>query len=641
MRWVHTVWSVLEQSNTRSGADRPYSLDVNRAGSTFSISDAEGSIANPHKPGPRNTAQPSGARLSPLALWGPSRPLFTTDDAVIETTGGLAAPLVQRGSRRLAIPGLDRARSLRRISSEGDLAGEAKIPRKSASTTDILDIPLTAQAARTRLMSRDFIFARGILPPRLSTPSPPPTYKAQPSSNQSMTGTRVSPQIRSIPPYPSTESIGTTVRPGLIDTPAPQMTPTDIGRLLSSSESAALLITPVLPAAEWRLRTPDIRHASDVVGERQAQGLEPRGQHMEDRGPPRAEEEGLGGIYDITELQETVVTGARSLSYRTAAELVEAATESEQQKARTPISSAQDSESLYASAFPPVSSQESQYDTASLVMSTRDPHLIRYQLYDAAVPSFSEMTEDGASSAEYSRFKLDRYGPLLHSPASSEYSTAPPPPMSRSTSPSSLSFHTGLHYQAETATYISNRDIEDDLIADLERRSTSSSEESLVLRRMPLSKSDYQTAVTHLSSDQLSSPIQLNASLQNTLYETARETVYDTVPSWHTQTIFNSAVADTHQSFRSSNPSRIPIEGLDQSTKSSLQISMAQSAPTSPKIRRIPVPLLPSPSVRSSVGGEAPPPFLKGWDPTSAGDLGREVNRLLVSTTHRPRGERS
>ncbi|WVN89721.1 uncharacterized protein L203_104951 [Cryptococcus depauperatus CBS 7841] len=110
----------------------------------------------------------------PSPIGSTSHPLYTTDDAVIETSGGLHAPIIQRGSRKLAAHGVERVRSLRRIASEADLresANEIPPPIVSPRTTlDTYDIPLTAANAE-RPSSRDFTFAHGIRPPNIRAES--------------------------------------------------------------------------------------------------------------------------------------------------------------------------------------------------------------------------------------------------------------------------------------------------------------------------------------------------------------------------------------------------------------------------------------------------------------------------------------
>ncbi|KAK6906657.1 hypothetical protein I203_100644 [Kwoniella mangroviensis CBS 8507] len=171
VRWVNAIWTVLERTRAAPSA----SLRANRSSSDHG-SEAGGSASTHFTPTEGSQTVPS----SPLPSSTGSHPLYTTDDAVIETSGGLHAPIVQRGSRKLAAGGLERTRSLRRVTSEADLKEvsapplpEKDIPLSPRTTTGagIQDVPLTAENAE-RPLSRDFTFAHGIKPPTLfSAPS--------------------------------------------------------------------------------------------------------------------------------------------------------------------------------------------------------------------------------------------------------------------------------------------------------------------------------------------------------------------------------------------------------------------------------------------------------------------------------------
>lgn len=82
---------------------------------------------------------------SPLGNLNPL--LYTTNDAVIETSGGLHAPIVRKDSRKLAAQGLERVRSLRRVASEADLKECANdfssAERSPAITAHHYEMPLS------------------------------------------------------------------------------------------------------------------------------------------------------------------------------------------------------------------------------------------------------------------------------------------------------------------------------------------------------------------------------------------------------------------------------------------------------------------------------------------------------------------
>lgn len=86
MRWVNAIWTVLEHTRAPI-ADRSMSLRANRSSSDHG-SDADGSASTHFS---AEDCQPH-----PSALGSVNLPLYTTDDAVIETSGGLHAPIVQR-----------------------------------------------------------------------------------------------------------------------------------------------------------------------------------------------------------------------------------------------------------------------------------------------------------------------------------------------------------------------------------------------------------------------------------------------------------------------------------------------------------------------------------------------------------------
>lgn len=159
MRWVNAIWTVLEHTRAPI-ADRSMSLRANRSSFDHG-SDADGS-ASTH-------FSADDCRPHPSALGSVNLPLYTTDDAVIETSGGLHAPIVQRGSRKLAAQGLERVRSLRRVASEADLKECANgLPssaeRLPVTTNDLSDISLSTRSVLPP-PSQDVIFARGTKPP--------------------------------------------------------------------------------------------------------------------------------------------------------------------------------------------------------------------------------------------------------------------------------------------------------------------------------------------------------------------------------------------------------------------------------------------------------------------------------------------
>ncbi|KAK4686714.1 hypothetical protein P7C73_g3410, partial [Tremellales sp. Uapishka_1] len=170
VRWVNAIWTALERTRNVPSATRAASVRA-RPASNDSNSDAGGS---------------SSTTYNPLPPTSPLHQSYTTDDAVIPTAGGLSAPIVQRGSRRLAP-----ARSLRRVASEADLSDTGPSSNEPYHTASEMETLLTTESARSRPGSRDFTFARGIPPPSLT--SPPPHYTSPSSDEARRFGTALSP----------------------------------------------------------------------------------------------------------------------------------------------------------------------------------------------------------------------------------------------------------------------------------------------------------------------------------------------------------------------------------------------------------------------------------------------------------------
>ena len=515
-------------------ANRPSSLRANRPLSNISGSEADGSGSTHYIPRPRHTSPGSDGRLSPSPLAGGSRPMYTTDDAVIQTTGGFAASLAHRGSRRLAVGGLERARSLRRVASEGDLSESTGRPE--AMTPNIEDVPLTAESARLRPSSRDFTFARGISPPPLI--SPPPSYRSpiriQPLGEPLR---EVAPSLTS----PSTSLPLYRTPPTGDTTPAPMyQTVEGIRRIRMTAEgtvqasSASVMQTAI--------------ESTSPLGATQATSTS---LSMYEIPQLPVTEASLGD--GATAAQIAAEGQDRSFIYATTQQSLASATEqlgSPFMTTEDRMHSGRESVSSYATAPPPVPPRDSRYGSVISASSSRGTSPIRYQLHDAAVPSDSESTApvtaaEGYASAyetaiavsgDEGAWRSSAYLSAIstRSPGPSEYTSTPPPPISRSPSTGVLSFRSDVQDRAETATHISEPDSDSDLIADLERRSTAGSDGIPPWMRRPMLKdrSTYRTAATHLSSTQPSGRTPLGTVTENTLYHTARDTAYATAPQF-------------------------------------------------------------------------------------------------------------
>lgn len=471
VRWVNAIWTVLERTRATPAMDRTSSLRVNRPTSLISNSEADGSASTYYVPRPPGTAPGSEGHLSPSPFAGPSRQTFTTDDAVIQTTGGFTASLAQRGSRRLAVGGLERGRSLRRVASEGDLSESAGVQEEPLLTPGRFDIPLTAESARLRASSRDFTFARGISPPPLT--SPPPRYRS-----------------------PVAASIQTAVVSTAIDT-------YDLPQLAISEASSSGISGTIQTALESQTRSSICTFAQESLG-----------------------------------------SAARDPALPAATRQLGSPFREDEERFISDLASSDHSVSSYASAPPPVPSRDSRSGSAS-VGPSRQASPIQYQLHDAAVSGYfdsavpderfdraSAVTHAGNRMSGAYRSALSTFGP-----DSSDYSSAPPPHISRSTSPGMPSLRSDLQDREETATGVSEPESDIELIADLERFSSMGSDASRPLRRRAevYAKSRYDTAETHSSSDQQSQ------SSVDTLCVTARSTAYATAPSWHTQMSYTEA----------------------------------------------------------------------------------------------------
>lgn len=565
VRWVNAIWTVLERTHPTLGAERPSSLRVNRAASSVSNSDGGGSASAHYVPRPSHPAPGSEDQLSPSPFAGPSRPMFTTDDAVIQTSGGLTAPLAERGSRRLAAGGLERGRSLRRVASEGDLSDVADMPETFDLEADVLEVPLTAESAREgRPSSRDFTFARGISPPPLSPL--PLTYRTafgiDPPFGPNTTQGVLSPN-EALPPYrtPTTSQANPAPVYQTIEVSTRErMSTTETGEALASTIAMPKVFTsaPDVTAAqatttctvrpENTLAGTAAEYTSTSVLQRHPQLAATEMSPSDESGATRTALDARTRLSYYTSPSGTELFAATAGSaYTTAPQTLGSPF---QERSIPRPDSAQDSVSSYASAPPPVPSRDSRYDTATFGPGSRQARPVRYQLHDPPYSSASQEDQseyitgpqpDSAPTA--SRLSAAYQTALSYNSPASEYITAPTPPLSPSMSPSALSFRSDLQEQAETATYISEPESDADLIAELERRSTAGTQASRSTRHPGnYAKSEYSTAETRPSSRSSSGNTPLRETSDNSQYFTARDTAYATAPSWHTQSTYVTAM---------------------------------------------------------------------------------------------------
>lgn len=468
----------------------------------------------------------SGSSEAPVQA--PSHPLYTTDDQVVLTSGGFAAPLTHRESRRLAAGGPERRQSLRRVASEADLSESAHVSAPSPdrrSVPDVLDIPLTTSIARSRPGSRDFTFAGGIAPPPIVT-SPPPEYsspvRSRPLDTIPESGSQTMATAAEI--LSSTGPVSSYRTP--LDTSSVYHTVGVLSETATSIPAASTMGRPI-PQVQ-------ITEASPSGSLESSEALQVR-----------------STIYTMANepIESRLAIAPRSTDgshYSTAEQTAYSTAMTEQEGSfntfgapdDTRYTTVRDSGSSYHSAPPPVPSK---YATASESSEREAP--IRYQLHDPEVkwgtasqgktssisgdgtfltprPPTSRMTT--ADTRMSSAFRTAKSS----TSRSSAYESAPPPPISRSSSGSGtekLSYRSDIQDRAETATHISEPVSDVGLLADLERRSSFGS-------MAPVKSRTYYTANQTVGTGRTP----LGTADQNTMYDTARDSAYTTAQSYAT-----------------------------------------------------------------------------------------------------------
>lgn len=491
--------------------------------------------------------------------------MYTTDDQVIMTVGGFAAPLVQRGSRHLAAPGHER-RSLRRVASEADLSETNQAPSASGdrhSFPDILDIPLTIDAARSRPGSRDFTFAGGVAPPTIVT-SPPPEYTS-PTQTRPL---ETIPEISSQTMATAAEILSSSGPMSSYRTPfdgtstyhtAGATSDTGTQAVTARESQAASYIT----ASQGQAAQSHLEAATDAISFQTAAFGESIPQveitqasasgSWESDVPPvestmyTLANEPFNSRFGTSSrsLRDTQYSEAQTSAFATAPASGEGTHRPRGELDASRYSTARTSGSSYHSAPPPVPSK---YATASEVSEQDAP--IRYQLHDPDVKwTAASQSRDSSMSGPEDYYTArppnsrmttanTRMSSVFQSalssasPRSSEYESAPPPPISRSSSGhDGLSYRSDAQDRAETATHISEPNSDVGLLADLERRSSIGSMVPQSARRATFMSRTYYTADQSVGSGRTP----LGTAEQNTMYHTARDSAYTTAQSWSTQ----------------------------------------------------------------------------------------------------------
>jgi len=528
-----------------------------------------------------------------------ARPTMTVDDAVIITSAGLSAPLIARGSRRLAAGTLDRTRSLRRVASEADLS-ESTGPTDEYrfSDVDVADIPLTVDAARSRHISRDFTFARGISPPPLT--SPPPEYSSPTRDTFVSAMSNIQTSYHSLESrdgaqdtlgatVPTTSSSQTTLTaqttapmgtayefststsfasaqassPSAMALQGPSSASTYTARLITavegsrpSTSSATLFTAPSTAAYSETITVPTmaLTEASPTSTYRTATtGL----YRAEARSSTTVAESGQQSYYET----------ARDSAYSTAPGGLMSPFEISDERDSRLSTWTRATASTYDTAPPPVPSRDSRYVTASAGRSSaisRDSSPQRFQLRDAPVriarssaPSPSEKSQYTATHNPESSYRTARPPTTHHdsdmtvhqstpTKSRSSYTTAPPPPISRSVTNASerLSWQSDAQELAETATHVSEPDTDLGLLADLERQSSFGSTFS---RQSAggIVRSQYETAAQW--SSVTARQTAYGTVPEGTVYETAVATMYTDAPSWQTPSTYMTTAQGTQE----------------------------------------------------------------------------------------------
>jgi hypothetical protein len=136
----------------------------------------------------------------------------------------------------------------------------------------------------------------------------------------------------------------------------------------------------------------------------------------------------------------------------------------------------------------------------------------------------------------------------------SDYSTAPPPPISRSnTTGRRSSYRSGWSNRDDDAiTHVSEPDTDLGLIADLERQSSSGSTRSTTLqprRRVPSTRQSTRYTTADGSSLAWGTAVtsKYATGAEGTIYETAQESTYTAAPSYHTRSTYMTTATGTQE----------------------------------------------------------------------------------------------
>lgn len=449
---------------------------------------------------------------SPLGNLNP--PLYTTDDAVIETSGGLHAPIVRKDSRKLAAQGLERVRSLRRVASEADLKECANdlssAERSPAITTHHNEMPLS-------------------------------TYSVLPTTSQGFV-----PQLAVTGALPS-ERTSWTAQP-------PQTTVEYIDGHGTNS---------VTTIQSYRDRGGGLKHES--VGD------PPYIVPIDKQSSSSMQTSGFDSVHSIFKTSKTSsYQTAPSLPSRDSHYSTALAGSASSNSASENMTNAPVSPQRYQLRDAPVPSFQGVYPRASNNVSQGHKQSMNIGLQTPFVPLGSSSAYGSADTTDHSSSTLSRppatgyttaTSNVLSTPSAAAASASPSRTLRSSEWASAFPYPVSHHAFSEKAvsrdtdrlssrrgsrtwTQASHPDSDDDMLADLERRSSTGSSvskpkvKSYYATAAPAPSKTEWTANTHNDGKTSSGKTPLGNTVDDTSYDTAFESAYASAPSWQAQSTY-------------------------------------------------------------------------------------------------------
>lgn len=483
------------------------SLRANRSSSDHG-SDGDGSAST------HFSAENYQPNPSPLGNLNP--PLYTTDDAVIETSGGLHAPIIRKDSRKLAAQGLERVRSLRRVASEADLkecaSDLSSVERSPAITTHHNERPLSTYSVLPTT-SQDFVLqlaVTGALPSeRTSWTAKPPQTTVENIDGHS---------TNSVTTIQSYRDTGGSLKHESVGDP-PYIVPID-------KQSSASMQTSGFDSVHSIFKTSKTTGSSYQT----AHSLPSRDSHystaLADSASSNSASENMTNAPvspQRYQLRDAPVPSFQGVSPRASNNVSQGHTRSVNIGLQTPFVPIESS-----SAYGRADTSDHSSSTLSRPPATG---------YTTATSNVLSTLTAAATSASPS--------PTLRS---SEWASAFPYPVShRAFSEKAVPRDTdGLSSRqgSRTWTQASHPDSDDDMLADLERRPSTGSSvskpkvKSYYATAAPAPSKTEWTANTHNDGKTSSGKTPLGNTVDDTSYDTAFESAYTSAPSWQAQSTY-------------------------------------------------------------------------------------------------------